>query len=328
MRSFTINGLTYGALIYAEHPLLAQPDSDDCAAECLLSVEDRASIIREAADSGVTLYLASRPGDAASLAQSLDAANSHQSTRIAVEVGHNLNLSPDTKSDGARVVSTDIDERQLTLRGRPIDVAILNNVGQEGYQSDRVAGAIGQLIELRSKGAIGAWGLSSYGDYDCVAELVAAYKPDVVLARCNPTDLGALRLLGPRCEKIGVPMIATQTIAWTKGVPFVRFSNTWRLRNMLKSFYGVSAIQAHTRWLLQAHGVTAVACGINESGQAIELAKAVGDIVKAPPPGMEAALNEFVLAITRSDAGWTDLLTDPYWEYREAAQKLLGPTTT
>jgi len=105
----------------------------------------------------------------------------------------------------------------------------------------------------------------------------------------------------------------------------VRFPNTWRLRNLTQNFTGISAGQAHLRWLLNQNGVGGAFAGCSKPEQAAQNAASVGlDGVLSPPQGVESLLAEFVTAITGSKEGWTGLLDDERWEYRLAAKTILG----
>ena len=71
-----------------------------------------------------------------------------------------------------------------------------------------------------------------------------------MLARFNYLDQGAGARLFPVCRANGVTALAAQSFSWLGGVPFVRFPNTWRFRNLTKNFYGFTAAQAHLYWVL------------------------------------------------------------------------------
>ncbi|HEY3329565.1 MAG TPA: aldo/keto reductase [Capsulimonadaceae bacterium] len=320
-----VAGRQYGAIVYAEAPLLNDPAASSTSPYAL-TVPQRAAVVSEALKYGVTLFLASTPAAVQTLSESLTAANAPESARVAIEVAHGLCDADDREDAGRSSVESDFAKAELSPLASRIDFLLLNDITEDLLDSRRLSGAVAALKQLKAAGKIRAWGLTCYRDHDAAAEVVQHYAPDLVIARCNAADLNALRLLVPRCEERGIPFIATQTIAWAKGVPFVRFSNTWRLRNMLMNFYGVSAVQAHTRWLLHGRGIGGVACTFNEQGQPQEVCASAGaGKLIAPPPGMETALSEFISAITRSDEGWTILLSDPYWVYRAAASDLLGP---
>ena len=102
----------------------------------------------------------------------------------------------------------------------------------------------------------------------------------------------------------------------------MRFPNTWRLRNLTKNFYGMTAGQAHLHWVLQNPGVDGVVVSMQTPEQITENV-AAAHLAKTPQ-GLESLFESFLEAITRTREGWRGLLQDEQWEIRMAAEAYLG----
>ncbi len=129
-----------------------------------------------------------------------------------------------------------------------------------------------------------------------------------------------MRLL-PACAEQGIATLAAQTFGWLGDVSFVRFPNTWRLRNMTRNFTGQSAAQAHLRWVLGQANIGGVLVSMQDTAQITENRQAV----QAPMPraDMASVFGSFIEAIRDTDDGWRALLEDPEWEVRTSAEAYL-----
>jgi len=167
-------------------------------------------------------------------------------------------------------------------------------------------------------------GVTCYGAFTELANAIeqGLIQPDIVLARFNFFDQGALDRLFPICRARGIQILATQPFSWIDGIPFVRFPNTWRLRNLTRNFYGFTAGQAHLHWILAHPEVDGVLASMQSEVQVLE--NFAGTQLAKTPDGLNSLFESFVEAITNTREGWRGLLSDEFWEYRVAAEMHLG----
>jgi len=179
------------------------------------------------------------------------------------------------------------------------------------------------LTAARAQGHIAYLGASCCGEYDHLARAIQQqqYVPDCVITRFNFMDQRASMRLLPACAEQGIATLAAQTFGWLGDVSFVRFPNTWRLRNMTRNFTGQSAAQAHLRWVLGQANIGGVLVSMQDTAQITENRQAV----QAPMPraDMASVFGSFIEAIRDTDDGWRALLEDPEWEVRTSAEAYL-----
>ena len=69
---------------------------------------------------------------------------------------------------------------------------------------------------------------------------------------------GAARTLIPTYREKNIAIIAAKTFSWIGDIPFVRFPNTWRFRNITKNFCNITAAQAHLAWGMKSQQFASV----------------------------------------------------------------------
>ena len=309
--------IAYSERPFRREPGTVSPDSDIYAA----SPEDRAATVRAALDAGITCFHAAYEREALSLGQSLKSLGVRSQVTLSTTDGDVLDRCPDT-ADGAAQAIRGAVARKLELLGTDtVDVFLLYDFRPETHTPRRLAGARSALEEAQSLGQINSLGVTCDSAYDSLADtLESRLLPplDVVVARYNYLDQAAALRLLPTCHSQGIMTLAAQPFAWIGGVPFVRFPNTWRFRNLTKNFYGFTAAQAHLYWLSQQPNLDGILISMQTPAQ-IEENVAALQITKAPI-GLESLFDSFTEAITQTKEGWRGLLQDEYWEYRTAAE--------
>jgi len=312
--------LAFGERPFRRGPGTASPDSDIYAA----SPEDRAAAVSAALDAGITLFHAHYEREAQSLGESLRRLGVRDKIAVSTTDGDALDRCPDTE-DGARQAVLGAIARKRQLLGVDIlDVFSLFDVRPDVHTPARLAGARAALAEALAAGQIAAVGATCDAAFDFLADILAAdaLPLDMVMARfAFPHQEAAARLL-PLCRARGIAAVAAHTFSWFGGVPFVRFPNTWRYRNLTKNFYGFTAAQAHLHWVLRQPNIDGVLVSMQTPAQVTENVAAT-QIMKEPD-GIESLFESFVEAITKTKEGWRGLLTDEQWEYRAAAEARLS----
>ncbi len=311
--------LAYGERPFRREPGTAPPDSDIY----LAAPEEHAAAVKAALDSGITYFHAAYEREAQSLGASLKTLGVCSQVTISTTDGDALDRCPNTEDGAAQAIRGAIARKRALLGVDTLDVFLLYDFRPEVHTPARLAGARLALNEARAAGQIRAVGATCYGAYDALADTVesSALPLEIIIARCNYFDPAALTRLFPACRAAGITTLAAQPFSWVGGVPFVRFPNTWRFRNLTKNFYGFTAGQAHLYWLLQQSAIDGVLVSMQTPAQVTENA-AAAQITKAPA-GLESLFDSFVDAITKTREGWRGLLTDELWEYRAAAEAYL-----
>ena len=312
-------------LVYGERPFRREPgtvsaDSDIYAAP----PNDRAAAVQAALDSGVTCFHAAYEREAQSLGQSIETLGIRDKVILSTTDGDALDRCPDTEAGAAEAVLGAIARKRELLGVDTLDVFLLYDFRPETHTPPRLAGAKTALREAQAAGHIGSIGVTCYRAYDFLAETLETdvLTLDVVVARYNYFDQSAGIRLFPVCRAKEVTTLAAQTFAWVGGVPFVRFPNTWRFRNLTKNFYGFTAAQAHLYWVSTQPNIDGVLVSMQTPEQIRENAVAL-EITKTPT-GMESLFDSFAEVITRTKEGWRGLLQDEEWEYRAAAEAYLA----
>jgi len=322
--------LSHTSLGYGERPFRREPGSVPPDSDIYLATpEERAATVRAALDAGITFFHAAYEREAASLGVSLQSLGVREQVTVSTTDGDALDRCPDTEDGAAQAVQGAIARKRQLLGVEVIDVFLLYDFRPEVHTPARLAGARRALDEARGLGLIRHIGATCYGAYDALAEAVegGALAADTVLARFNYLDQAAGARLFPVCRARGVTALAVQPFSWLGGVPFVRFPNTWRFRNLTKNFYGFTAAQAHLHWLLRRPNIDSALISMQTAAQVAENIGAT-QITKTPQ-GLEALFDSFVEALTRTREGWRGLKEDEFWEYRAAAETYLsGGLTT
>lgn len=310
---------------FAERPLRRapsqpSPDGDIYAAP----PDERARTVRAALDAGISVFHAAHEREAASLGASLKTLGVRDRVTISTTDGDALDRCPNTEDGAAHAVRAALARKRELLGVAVIDRFHLYNFRRETHTPARLAGAVRALNAAVTAGEIGAYGATCFADFDALADAVETkvFRPQTVIARYNYADPRAAARLFPVCRARHIPAWAAQPFAWFGGVPFVRFPNTWRFRNLTKNFYGITAGQAHLHWVLQNETVDGVVVSMQTEAQVRENVEAA-QLTKTPT-GLESLFQSFVEAITQTDAGWRGLLDDEEWEYRVAAEKTLA----
>ena len=324
MNSLTLSPirLAYGERPFRREPGSAPPDSDIY----LATPEERAATIRAALDAGITFFHAAYEREAASLGASLRSLG----VRGAGDGQHHRRRRAGPLPGHGRWGGAGCPWAQSPASGNCsawtfVDVFLLYDFRPEVHTFTRLAGARRALDEARAAGQVVHVGATCYGAYDALAEAIEgdSLPADIVLARFNYLDQAAGTRLFPACRACGVTALAAQTFSWLGDVPFVRFPNTWRLRNLTKNFYGFTAAQAHLYWVLGQPNIDGVLVSMQTPAQMALRTSATTQLTKTPQ-GLESLFDSFVEALTRTREGWRGLKQDDLWEYRAAAETYLS----
>lgn len=312
--------LAYGERPFRREPGTASTDSDIYAA----SPDDRAAAVKTALDSGITYFHAAYEREAQSLGQSLRTLGVRRKVTLSTTDGDALDRCPDTEEGAAAAIRGAIARKRELLGADTLDVFLLYDFRPETHTPRRLAGAKLALLEARTSGHIGSIGVTCYSKYEELAKTLETdtLTLDIVVARYNYFDQSAAVRLFPVCRAKGVTTLAAQTFAWVGEVPFVRFPNTWRYRNLTKNFYGFTAAQAHLYWVSRQPDIDGVLVSMQTPEQIRENAAAL-EITKTPT-GLESLFGSFAEAITQTKEGWRGLRQDEEWEYRAAAETYLA----
>lgn len=312
--------LAYGERPTRCEPGTASPDSDIY----LASPEERAATVRAALDAGVSFFHAAYEREAQSLGQSLSSLGVRGEVMISTTDGDTLDRCPDTEQGAAKAIHAAIERKRVLLGVDVLDFFSLYDFRPETHTPARLVGACKALAEAVSAGTIVHTGVTCYGEFDALADAIERDQliPEIVLARFNYFDQRASTRLFPACQAKEIPTLAAQTFSWEGGVPFVRFPNTWRYRNLTKNFYGFTAGQAHLHWVLSQPNISGILASMQTAEQVAE--NAAGTQLAKTPTGLESLFDSFVEAITKTREGWRGLLIDELWEYRAAAELHLG----
>lgn len=311
--------LAYGERPFRREPGAVSPDSDIYAA----SPDDRTAAVKAALDSGITYFHAAYEHEAQSLGQSLKTLGVRSQVTLSTTDGDALDRCLDTEEDAAAAIRGAIARKRELLGVDTLDVFLLYDFRPETHTPRRLAGAKLALSEAYAAGHIGSVGVTCYREYEALAETLEtdALTLDVVVARYNYFDQAAGIRLFPVCRSKSVMTLAAQTFAWVGGVPFVRFPNTWRYRNLTKNFYGFTAAQAHLYWVSRQPGVDGILISMQTPEMVTENLAALQ--ISKTPTGLESLFDSFAEAITQTKEGWRGLLQDEEWEYRAAAEARL-----
>ncbi len=301
---------------FRREPGTVSPDSDIYAA----SPEERAMAVKAALDMGVTYFHAAYEREAQSLGQSLKSLGVRDRVTLSTTDGDALDRCPDTEDGAGQAVRGAIARKRELLGVDTLDVFLLYDFRPETHTPARLAGAKLALTEAQSAGHIKHIGVTCYEAYDSLADTLEAdaLPLGIVVARYNYLDQAAGERLFPLCRAKGITTLAAQPFAWVGGVPFVRFPNTWRFRNLTKNFYGFTASQAHLYWVGQQPNIDGILVSMQTPEQIAENVSAL-QITKTPT-GLESLFDSFAEAITKTKEGWRGLLGDEQWEYRVAAE--------
>ena len=308
-----------------ERPFRLEPGTASAGSDIYTaSPEERAATVKAALDLGVTYFHAAYEREAQSLGQSLKTLGIRDRVTLSTTDGDVLDRCPDTEDGAAAAIRGAVARKRELLGVDTLDVFLLYDFRPETHTPRRLAGAKIALQEAQSRGHIKHIGVTCYEAYDSLADTLEdtltedTLTLDIVVARYNYLDQAAASRLFPLCRAKGITTLAAQPFAWVGGVPFVRFPNTWRYRNLTKNFYGFSAAQAHLYWVSQQPNIDGILVSMQTQEQIAENVAAL-QITKAPT-GLESLFDSFAEAITKTKEGWRGLLQDEQWEYRAAAE--------
>ncbi|BDI32205.1 hypothetical protein CCAX7_42560 [Capsulimonas corticalis] len=279
--------------------------------------------VSDALGAGITLFHAAHEREAISLAAALAPLENTPPYLLSTTDGDALARCPDTAEGAAEAILRAITRKHEMLGRQTLDLFSLYDFRREVHHGEALDGAVRAMQEARQAQSITSIGATCYGDYDALADAIRgkAFAPDFVIVRCNYVDRRAAAALIPLCRDLGIDVIATQTFSWRGDIPFTRFPNIWRYRNMTKNFYGLSVAQAHLKWLSASELFDTILVSMQDAAQ-------VAENVAAPkitqlPNGLESLFQSIGEAIDGTDDGWKGLLEDEIWEYRIAAQDAL-----
>ena len=312
-------------LAYSERPFRREPGSASPDSDIYLATsEERAGTVRAALDAGITLFHAAYEREAASLGVSLKSLGVREQVTVSTTDGDALDRCPDTEEGAAQAIRSAIARKRELLGVDVLDVFLLYDFRPEVHTPARLAGARRALDEARGLGLVRHTGATCYAAYDALAEAIEGDKmaADLVVARFNYLDPAAGARLFPACRARGMTALAAQSFSWLGDVPFVRFPNTWRFRNLTKNFYGFTAAQAHLYWLLRQPNIDGVLVSMQTAAQVAENVGAT--LITKTPQGLESLFDSFMEALTRTREGWRGLKQDELWEYRAAAEMYLN----
>ncbi len=312
--------LAYGERPFRREPGTVSPDNDIYAT----SPEERAAAVKAALDSGITYFHAAYEREAQSLGQSLKTLGVRDQITLSTTDGDVLDRCPDTEDGAMAAIRGAVARKRELLGVDTLDVFLLYDFRPETHTPRRLAGVRLALAEAQAAGHVGSVGVTCYGAYDFLADTVETntLTLDVVAARYNYLDQSAGIRLFPLCQSKHITTLAAQPFAWVGGVPFVRFPNTWRFRNLTKNFYGFTAGQAHLYWVSRQPGIDGILVSM-QTPQQIEENVAALQITKTPT-SLESLFDSFAEAITKTKEGWRGLLQDEEWEYRAGAETHLA----
>lgn len=312
-------------LAYSERPFRREPGSMSPDSDIYLATpEERAVTVQAALEAGITFFHAAYEREAASLGASLKRLGVQERVTVSTTDGDALDRCPDTEEGAAQAIRGAIARKRELLDIDRIDVFLLYDFRSDVHTPARLAGARRALDEAQSAGTIRQIGATCYRAYDALADAIesGSLAAEIVPARFNYLDQAAGARLFPVCRARGITTLAAQPFSWVGGVPFVRFPNTWRFRNLTKNFYGFTAAQAHLHWLLDQPNIDGALVSMQTPAQVAENIGAT-QITKTPQ-GLEALFDSFVEALTRTREGWRGLKQDELWEYRAAAETYLS----
>ncbi len=321
---FSTLPLAFSERPFRREPGTATPDSDIHSDIYAAPPEERAATVKAALDAGITLFHAHYEREAQSLGESLRRLGIHDEVTISTTDGDVLDRCPDTEAGAREAVLGAVARKRQLLGLDVLDVFSLFDVRPDVHTPARLAGARSALGEAQAAGQIVRVGATCDSAFDFLVDTIAAdtLALDVVMARfCFPHQEAAARLL-PLCRTRGITTVAAHTFSWFGGVPFVRFPNTWRYRNLTKNFYGFTAAQAHLHWVLRQPNIDGALVSMQTPAMVSENAAATQTVKE--PDGIESLFESFVDAITKTKEGWRGLLTDEMWEYRAAAESRLS----
>lgn len=312
-------------IAYSERPYRCEPGSDPPSSDIYLATaEERAVVVKAAFEAGVTFFHAAYEREAQSLGRSLRTLGIRHQVTLSTTDGDVLSRCLDTEKGAAQAIRAAIARKQELLGTDTIDTFLLYDYRSEAHTPARLIGAVQALQEAQSAGVIHSYGATCYSAYDTLALAIQdkSFCPDIVIARYNYWDQSAGRTLFPLCQSHSIKTLAAQTFSWIGDVPFVRFPNTWRYRNLTKNFYGFTAAQAHLHWVLRQPYINRVIVSMQTPEQVRENVSAAQ--ITQTPQGLESLFESFVEAVTQTREGWRGLKQDELWEYRQAAEAYLG----
>ena len=312
-------------LAYSERPYRREPGTDTLDSDIYLATPaERATVVKAAFEAGITHFHAAYEREAHSLGASIKSLGIRQEITVSTTDGDVLDRCPDTEEGAALAIQGAIARKQELLGVETLDAFFLYDFRLDVHTPARLAGAALALHEARTAGHIKHIGATCYSAYDTLALALQhqALTLDIVVARYNYLDQAAGATLFPMCHAQGITTVATQSFAWLGGVPFVRFPNTWRYRNLTKNFYGFTVAQAHLLWVLRQPYIDGVLVSMQTPAQVSENVAAT-QITKTPQ-GLESLFDSFIEAITKTREGWRGLKQDELWEYRIAAETYLS----
>ena len=312
-------------IAYGERPIRREPGTVSLGSDIYADTpEDRAATVRAALDSGITYFHAAYERETLSLGQSLRFLGVRDQVTLSTTDGDVLDRCPDTEDGAAQAIRAAIARKCEMLGTDTLDVFLLYDFRPETHTPARLTGAKIALEEAQARGQIKHIGVTCYGAYDSLAdtlEMGALPRLDIVIARYNYLDQAAAQNLFPQCRAQNITTVAAQPFSWIGNVPFVRFPNTWRFRNLTKNFYGFTAGQAHLYWVNQQPNIGGILVSMQTAAQIDENVSAIQ--ISKTPAGLESLFESFADALTKTKEGWRGLLQDEQWEYRAAAEAYL-----
>ena len=248
-------------LAYSERPYRREPSTDTPNSDIYLATpEERAATVKAALDAGITYFHADYEREAQSLGASLKSLGIRSEITVSTTDGDALDRCPDTESGAIQAIQSAIARKRELLGVDTLDTFLLYDFRPDVHTPARLAGAATALESARVAGLLKHIGVTCNAAYDSLAQTIhnKTLPLDIVAARYNYLDQVAGDTLFPMCQAQGITTLATQTFAWIGDVPFVRFPNTWRYRNLTKNFYGFTAGQAHLHWVLSQPNIDGV----------------------------------------------------------------------
>jgi aryl-alcohol dehydrogenase-like predicted oxidoreductase len=181
----------------------------------------------------------------------------------------------------------------------------------------QINGALQALEMARQEGHIRHVGLCCDGSSLAVLGMWQFHDAfDVLLVPRNHLCHESYDTLAPLAQERRVGVITSRPLNWGHGMPFVKLPTQWKLRNLTKSFYGLSLAQAAIADLAKDSVVLVGVRTVEE----IEMAVAAPGLPL--PDGLDAMFETYREA-WESDAEWELLLTDNDPIARKAAERRL-----
>ena len=179
----------------------------------------------------------------------------------------------------------------------------------------QISGALQALEMARQEGHIRYFGVCCDGPALATLGLWQFHDAfEVALIPRNHYDASTYRTLEPMARERRVGVVTSRPLNWGYGLPFLMLPDLWRLKNLTRSFYGISLAQAVLGDLSREHPVMV---GVRTPN---EIAEAVACRDLTVPAGLSTMLDEYINAF-RADETWAEMESHSNPFIQEAARR-------